>query len=464
MAFLETVRRTIQRHNLISNGEKLVVGVSGGADSLALMVALWHLRHTLDVKLHIATLDHGWRGEESAADAQFVVDQASALNVPITHHKLQLSNAHGNLEAASRRARYDFFAQVAHEVGAVTVAVAHHANDQAETVLMHILRGAGVRGLGGMGLKTPLPYHNELTLIRPLLAVTREDIEAYCHAENLHPRHDPTNNDLTFGRNQLRHDTLPNLKQINPNLSKSLVQLADVARTESDYIEQQTDAAIAQHATYTQNQWIYDSEAFRQHHPAIQRRIIAQLAARAAAGPTTDIGYEHIVSAQEVALRGTQGAIAQFTNGIQMQIQYDQLVFEHADNEAMPQLSINTQQRLVVQLDTPTQLLRGTLLLSENTPHFYQVTGTLYLPSSGTLSLRTRREGDRIAPPGMNGKTQKLSDWMINRKIPQQERDYVPLLLLNEDLAAVLHISSGTVTEGFIRPKAGWQRCNIAYK
>ena len=465
MPFLETLRRAIQRHQLISNGETVVIGVSGGADSLALMVALWHLRHTLDVNLHIATLDHGWRGDDSKADAQFVVDQATALNVPITRHKLQLPNTESNLEAASRQARYDFFAQVAHDAGARTVAVAHHADDQAETVLLHLLRGAGLTGLSGMTWKTPMPYHNEIALIRPLLSVTRAEIEAYCRAENLQPRHDPTNEDITFGRNRLRHETLPYLRQINPNITTALTQLADIASTEADYIAQQSATEIANHAFYNSaKQWTYPRDAFRQHHPAIQRRIVYELARRTAAAPTIDVGYEHIVAAQHIALHGAQGAVAQFVNGVQMRIQYEHMIFEQADNETIPQLSINTQQRVSVQIGSPSHLLRVTLIITQHLPTSYHLLGTLYLSDDADLWLRTRRPGDRISPPGMNGHTQKLSDWMINRKIPQHERDRIPLLIVNGDIAAVLHTELGTVTEPFARAETDTIVYKIAYK
>ncbi|MEL7236624.1 MAG: tRNA lysidine(34) synthetase TilS, partial [Chloroflexota bacterium] len=168
MPFLEKVRLSIQRHRLIKSGDGVLIGVSGGADSLVLMHVLHRLQRSFDCSAHVVTVDHGWRGAESAADAAFVVEQAERLGLPVTAGKLELSADDTGLEAVARRARYDYFAAVAATTDTDTVAVAHHADDQAETVLMHLLRGSGLRGLAGMGWVSHVPYHPKLRLIRPL--------------------------------------------------------------------------------------------------------------------------------------------------------------------------------------------------------------------------------------------------------------------------------------------------------
>ncbi len=448
---LESVRRTIQRGRLFPPKGTVIVAVSGGGDSLTLMYLLSRLRDSLGVTLHIATLDHGWRGEGSAADARFVLEQAATLGLPATARK---APPHAHTEAAARRTRYDFLATVAQQVGASHIATAHHADDQAETVLLRLLRGTGLAGLAAMRPSAHLPYHPHLTLVRPLLDVTRTQIDAYCTDNGLHPRHDPTNNDPSHLRNHVRRDLLPRLETVNPQIRRGLAHLAESAATETAYLQSQADALLFAHATHTPPRWILDRAAFRTWHPALQRRAVVILSRRLT--PDAEPGYTHVVAAVALALDGDPGAIAQFPGNIHMRVSYDTLVFEpEVTPPSHPVLHLTPGETYPVTLDTPLCLPNGTLTLtSENTPN---PLGYLYPPAE-PLALRTRQPGDRLAPPGMDGHTRKIKNWMIDRKIPAHHRNNIPLLVTGESVVAVLHTNTGTVCHPYHAPSTMRQR------
>ncbi|HEX2908979.1 MAG TPA: tRNA lysidine(34) synthetase TilS, partial [Phototrophicaceae bacterium] len=317
---LETVLHTLRQHDLIPAGTTLVVGVSGGADSLALLHLLHRLAPDLNCQLHAATFDHQLRGPASADDAQFVRQTAAAWGIPVTSGQgdvRERARRDGlSIEAAARAARYRFLAETARQVGAARVAVAHHADDQAETVLMHLIRGTGISGLSGMALQAPLPDAPDLLLIRPLLAVTRADIEAYCRDNDLHPRQDATNDDPTYLRNYLRQQTLPHLQTLNPQITRGLTQLADIAAVEDDYMQRQLQTMLHREAVIIDTENAPQPERIRLRreifadlHPALQRRLVAWGAGQIA-GSTQDIGYLHVVEAVALAGRGQLGAQA----------------------------------------------------------------------------------------------------------------------------------------------------------
>jgi tRNA(Ile)-lysidine synthase len=210
---LDLVRRYAERYALWSDGEVVVVGVSGGPDSLCLLHLLRRLAPESHLTLHVAHLNHGLRGAAGEADAQAVAERAADWALPCTIGRADVPalavESRTSLEEAAREARYAFLQAVARDRGARTIAVGHNADDQAETVLMHFLRGSGLAGLRGMLPRTAL---GERFLVRPLLDMPRSRIEAYCAASNLQPSRDLSNADTTIYRNRLRHELLPLLE------------------------------------------------------------------------------------------------------------------------------------------------------------------------------------------------------------------------------------------------------------
>lgn len=427
--------RTIDSCGLSDRRTPLVVGVSGGADSLALL----HLLRTLGfTALHAAALDHGLRGDAGAADAAYVRDLCAAWGIPVTVGQAHLDASAPGVEARARDARYAFLARVAREQGAAHVAVAHHADDQAETVLLHLLRGAGLRGLRGMALTAPLPGAPDLTLVRPLLDVARADLLAYCDAHGITPRHDATNADVSYLRNRLRHDLLPRMAAINPQVSRGLVRLSRHAARDDDYLEAERDRLTADAITRTPGAIRLPRDRFTGLHPALQHRHLYWAAA--ALKPGTEPGADLIAQAVALALAGRVGTRADLSAGLCLRVDYDAVVVEVADADPLadadrPLIAADAEIPVTVPGVTPIN------------PHWSLVIELaadgrdglrLTIPDGARVSLRTRRPGDRFAPRGLNGRHQTMKKWMIDHQVPQRLRAHVPLLIVDERIAAVL--------------------------
>ncbi len=420
----------IQQNQLIPDGARLVVGVSGGADSLALLHALHALAPAADWQLHVATLNHGLRGAVGAADADYVRTLATAWGLSVTVGQAEVLQA-GNIEAAARRARYDFFAAVAHQIGAAQVVVAHHADDQAETVLLRLLRGTGLRGLRGMALSAPLPFHPELRLIRPLLFTPRRQIEVYCHEHDLRPREDATNADTALLRNAVRHRLLPLLETLAPPIRHTLTRLAESAALEDDYLSSVVDRLLDSADCFnTPHSAAIRRKAFRALHPALQRRWLMRGVEQVASADSVD--YAHVRTAQHLALTGKQGALAQFVGGVHLRVDYDWLCIERAGQPPPAMLPPDTD----VPLPIPGEAWVGTFKICIR-PASPDAADALPIPAGAVVRLRTRRAGDRFAPQGMGGHTRKLSRWMVDQHIPLALRDGLPLLDVNGVVTAI---------------------------
>ncbi|HLV36997.1 MAG TPA: tRNA lysidine(34) synthetase TilS [Spirillospora sp.] len=447
MSLAELVCQTTLK--LIAPGDKLVIGVSGGADSLTLLRIL-HTSGQFD--LHVATLDHGLRGAAGAADVQFVMDTCAAWGIPVTAGKRTDLPKDAGVEEAARAARYDFLAETARQVGAAVVAVGHHADDQAETVLMRLIRGTGLQGLSGMAQRAPLPGHPDLTLIRPLLHITRREIEAYCSAHNLQPRHDITNTDTRLLRNRVRLELLPRLRQINPQIERALTRLAASAALDSDYIQQQLERAIAGRVSQDDQRVTLDLGTFRGLHPALQGRFVLW-AVQQIGGQ--DASHERITGAVGLAVSGTTGQQTPLPGGLRLRLDYETLHIEQADAPLplpdIPLLPPDTLIAVAVPGETPLPGSDWTLRASR-TPSDDAL--RLIVADGQAVHLRTRRPGDRFAPPGLEGHTRKIKEWMIDHRVPQAARARIPLLTIDGEIAAVMVGSKSVVSESFAAYKS----------
>lgn len=437
----ENVRQIIQKFHLIPHDERLIVGISGGADSLALLHLLHGLSFRMNFHIHAATLDHQLRGAESAADARFVIEWCAAHGIPITAGAADVralaTREKLSIEMAARRARYDFLAAVARQHGAKRIAVGHHADDQAETVLLHLLRGSGGRGLAGMALQALAPGHPDLLLIRPLLNTTRAEIETYCREHGLTAREDDSNADTRYLRNHVRHIVLPSLEQINARARQVLAQTAEIAAVEEDYWANEVERAAAQISQRSAGRVVIDRAAFRDLHPALARRLL--VAAARALVPAAELDYAHITAAVELGRHGGQGAIALLRGGLRLRVDYARLHVETVDAPDAPfngpLLDPGTSHLIPI----PGTAILGTWELQASLTPFPEAENMLRLaaPPDARFTLRTRRTGDRFAPLGMGGHTQSVSRWMSNRKIPRAVRDRLPLLCVDDRVAAI---------------------------
>jgi len=442
------VWRTIQRLELVRPVERLVLAVSGGPDSLALLHVMCALREHLGAWLCVATLDHMMR-PESAEDAAFVCRQAEALGLLCVREQRDVptyARTHRlSLEEAAREVRYRFLAEVAGAVNATAVATGHTADDQAETVLMHFLRGAGLSGLKGMLPRRPMdiavregpPPPVRPDLVRPLLFTPRSDILAYLERRGVTPRFDRSNLDTTFFRNRLRHELLPLLEQYQPNIRRLLARTAETLAVDWDYLQQQTEAAWQALAHCEADHVRFPRQAFLEYHPAIQRGLVRR-AVRRLRPLLRDVGWEHVVEAVRLAREGRTGTRATLPGHLFLFVDYDVIVIGEAlPTPPWPRLAPNT--RLSVPVPGEVRLENGWTLSTrlverdQLPPDALADTDVwralldaeaVHLP----LALRTRRRGDRFVPLGMTERV-KLSDFLTAQKVPAAVRDTLPLLV-----------------------------------
>ena len=439
---LRTVLRTIEHYKLFPANQTLIIGVSGGTDSLALLHIIVQLRVELDIQVHIATLNHGIRDQDSEADLEFVKQIAEQWRIPYTAAYAdipQLAEKEGiGIEDAARQARYQFLADVAQEQDSKYVAVAHHANDQAETILMHLIRGSGLKGLRGMGFSVPMPKHEHLTLIRPLLHISRIELEQYCIDNQLSPRHDATNDDINYQRNFIRHEIVPRLQVINPKVVTSLLRLGDIAEVEDDYLKSQLESVVMPHVRRELRRWTLNLDRFRTLHEALKRRYLLeafdQLSLSMVVLEVTQVN--RATSWVSQAQVGTEMDLGQ---GIRLRLGYTDIYMEYKSDP------IDTANYRLISKDTykelsaPSQMdLNGLQIqLSLNVPPNDEGVVFFALPRDLSIALRTRRDGERFHPLGMKGHSQKLKEWMINRKIPRQIRDQIPVISANDQIVAL---------------------------
>lgn len=444
---LEKLRATIQEHELFATGETVVVGVSGGPDSLALLHALKTLAPELGLKLQVAHLNHQLRGAASDADEQFVLATAREWGLPSASAQWDVSGfareSGLSIEEAARNLRYQFLLGVATQAKANTIAVAHNADDQVETILLHFLRGAGLSGLRGMGYKTGI--HSTVTgahvaLVRPLLDVPRAEIEAYCVENNLEPRQDASNQDTTILRNRLRHDVIPYLETINPNFREVVRHSGLSLSGDYDYIQQNVLGIFDRMTRASEGAFVFDRKWFRALPVNLQRGVLREAVARLKR--IKNVGFKHIESARVVAVDKDAGAEATLPQGLLLVVGYDDFtVGEQIPLPNAPLLLNGESVRLKV---GDEQLLPdsdwGVRVVQDNgqrtTDRWELVLDAEKL--TGPLVLRPRQPGERFSPLGMEGKHKSLHEFMIDEKIPRHLRDLVPILADDEKVLWVV--------------------------
>ncbi len=459
VSLLEQVKQTIARYHLLPQGEAVVVGVSGGPDSLCLLHVLRRLAGDHDLRLHVAHLNHRIRGAEADADAAFVAELAAAWELPCTvaardvpglarRHKLAL-------EEAARQARYTFLAGVAGQVGGRTVAVGHNADDQAETVLMHFLRGAGLAGLRGMLPRTLLADYRlldgqtgaALWLVRPLLETPRAEIEAYCAEHGLRPRFDRSNLDTTYFRNRLRHELIPYLETYRPNIRQVVRRTALVAADDYALLRDVLQDAW-QRVTRAADERaiVFDLAGWRALPLSLQRATLRQAVHRLRRN-LRNINFCHIQDAVTIAREKDTGAVATLPRGLQLTVGYETLTVAEAGESPLPHdWPVLLVERLpltipgLTPLPSPTGWRAEARLLTADelppdwaaNPDPWQAFLDADVVGEG-LALRQRRPGDRFQPQGMGGRSKSLSDFLINARVPAAWRDRLPLLARADD-------------------------------
>jgi tRNA(Ile)-lysidine synthase len=305
---IKKLKDTIKRRHLFIKGDKVVVGVSGGPDSVALLYALNSLKKELGLKLHIAHLDHMLR-RESNKDREFVQNLASRLKIPVTWAKVNVKALakKGSLEEIARDQRLGFLFKVAKEIKAKKIALAHNLDDQAETVLMRILRGTGLYGLSAILPKRKI---RGFEIIRPLIEIRRTEIETYLKKKKIKPRRDASNAQDIYFRNKIRNKLLPLLeKEYSLNIKELLTNLAESAAYDYDYLNK---TALSAHKRLGRK---INLARFLRLHPAV-RRLVLRLNIARIKGNTRRIGMQHIKELEDLILNRPVNSIVDLPAGV----------------------------------------------------------------------------------------------------------------------------------------------------
>jgi tRNA(Ile)-lysidine synthase len=463
---------TIKRYDMLRRGDRVLVAVSGGADSTALLAVLRSLAPEMGLELHVAHLDHGWRGRASAEDAEFVRRQAIRWGLPVTVGHVDPSvwslrdGRQSSREARARQLRTSFLVETARQIGAQKVALGHTRDDQAESMLLRLLRGSGARGLSGT-----FPVLDGV-FIRPLIEIRRRDILAYLRSRRLRYRVDSTNRDTKLTRNRVRRQLLPLLeKRFNPSVTDALAQTAELFRDEDDFLSRLADSEASKIATPRPGGILLAGGPLRRLPAAIQRRILRKTIADLR-GDLHRITLLHIEQSRRLLDQpGGRGAV-NLPDGVVVRKQGEDLVIlrraapsveaagEGADAArgaeiARGQADVASARTgagpcLEALCPVPGEVsltgfglrLRASVVPRDEAAIDLKSGGPerAYLDADllpGPLLIRPRRPGDRFVPLGAPG-SRKVKSFLIDRKVPVDERGRIPLVLSGDRIAWVV--------------------------
>ena len=446
------VKAALLRAGCASGGVKLVVAVSGGPDSMALMHLLTGLKEAERPELHVAHLNHDFRGEEAFVDAQFVADAAKDLGLPCTVEEddpeaYRRKSGVSSFEEAARELRYRFLARVAESQGAQAVAVGHTADDLAETVLMHVIRGSGLHGLRGMEEVSPWVSRSgdhQTTLFRPLLGTSKRETADYCLENGIAVRKDLGNDMPRFTRNRVRGELMPALAEYNPRIIESLNRLSETSTLVIDYLESQVDA-LWERCVKEQGGWlVMDSSALAQEHP-LAARLLLRRAYLELTGDPRRLYQSHLRDMANL-IEAPPGKSLRLPRGLYLHSSYGRLWMGKGAEVPCPFPEFHGETRIAlppldrdVTLDVSGwQLIMGWTDGNKESDNG-RFTADLNLESVGgeAITIRTRKPGDRFHPQGMEH-SRKLQDFFVDQKVPRAWRDRTPLVTTERGIAWVV--------------------------
>ncbi len=471
------VADALRRAGLSRSSSTLVVACSGGPDSTALLRCLHRLREDHGLTLFVAHLNHDFRGAEADHDAAFAQRLADGLGIPCSIDKrdpiaYQRANGVSSFEQAAREMRYGFLRDVAAQAEASTVALGHTADDQAETVLMHLLRGSGLQGLRGMSVLSPWPWPEPgPALFRPLLGLTKAEAAAYCRKLGQTFRQDSGNYMWRFSRNRVRLDLMPRLaRDYNPQVREALTRLSRAAWDEMDYITGQVDDLWPELSSSGAGTVALDAGVLTGIHPALQRHSLRR-AYSAVSGDPKGLNEAHIEAMLLLLRKGAGGRGLDLPRGIRASLQGGVLTVCRADEpRVLPgpggEHYITVPRSQAEGLELAVGDWRVSLAAVDSAEEReFAGTGRRVLATSlnsavlgDGVTVRNRRPGDRFQPSGMAG-TKKLQDFFIDAKVPREQRDAVPLVVCERGIAWVV----GYRVAEWAKPTAGVPAVRISF-
>ncbi len=424
---------------MLEPGDRVVVAVSGGPDSVTLLSVLVSLGEELNFSLHLAHLNHMFRAKEAREDALYVKELAKKFSLPITVRKRNvpafIKRKHLSPEEGARQVRYKFLQDVAEKAGANKIALGQTADDQAETVLMWMLRGSGLKGLAGIPAVRPL---ENCLIIRPLMEVNRSEIEDYLREEGLGVRVDASNLKPVYLRNKIRLKLLPLLaRDYNPNIKSVLSGMSQILEADDHYLTGIQERILQKVARVEGRRRVeINLVSLRKLHPSMQRRILRR-SIELVKGNLQGITLSHLEEVLNMLNRGRTGSQVHLPRNIVVKRIYQKILISQSRE---PKVRVKYSYQLPipgeVEIEELNLTLRSSLLNGRSIVQLRKSFSSkkAYFDLNDIeppLIIRNRRGGDRFQPLGMRGR-KKLKEFFIDEKIPREERERIPLLAQRE--------------------------------
>ncbi len=440
---LETARKTIGRYHLLDRGDRIVAGVSGGADSMVLLHLLCLIREEYDLSLIVAHVNHGLRPEESEKEAELVEKESSRLGLPFEYGRFDARGfslrAGFSLQDAARRLRYHFFGALLRKHRAQKIALGHHADDQVETILLRLLRGSGLRGMRGM-----LPIRDG-RVIRPLLEARREEIESFAAERKIPYLLDSSNLKKDYLRNRLRLDLIPRIeREYQPNLKELILKTSLLLREEDDCLEGVAGKAYEKMIREEKKGFSFRFSEFEAYPAPIQWRVVRRLLDRVYEEETgEDEAWISIRPFYEKLKHPASSFLLELPHGIRAEKRYDEVTLRRWGAGPVPPFEIELCCPGLTPIEEIGKQVKVEIEKNDarlGREDFVQAPAVAFLDYHRLrfpLKMRNFRPGDRFQPLGVRGE-QKLKEFFIDHKIPRFERAGIPLLVSGERIVWVV--------------------------
>lgn len=435
--FTKKVTRTIEEFNMLKRKDRVLVAVSGGPDSMALLNVLFELKDEYELTLFVAHLNHGLRGDESDRDEQFVKEYVEKMGLPVYIKKVssEVLKCKGvSLEERARQVRYEYFDELAEELNCQRIALGHTADDQAETILMRFLRGSGIKGLSGIP-----PVRKKGRIIRPLINVFRDEVIRYLEERKIPYMIDSTNKAQDFLRNRIRQKLIPLIeKEFNQGIKKTLLRLGDLFRVEDELIEEIVKS-LKGVAKISKGTATIDLEKFKKLNKGEKLRILRYVLRRLL-GDLRQIELIHLEEILEIVRSSKPNQFVYLPRGLLVVKEYNQLKILYNKNvlkrdEFNVPLKINGK----TLIGTSGFIIESKLIMKKSLKTLKTDSKTAlldYEKLDSSLYFRNYKHGDRFIPLGSLG-SKKLKDFFIDEKVPLTMRYRIPILVSGNQIVWV---------------------------
>lgn len=432
----EKVLSTINKYKLIEDGDKIVLGLSGGPDSVCLLHILYRLKEKLDIEVYAAHLNHQIRGIEAQKDALYITQLCENLGVTSFVKSIDVPKyckENGlSVEEGARKLRYEMFEEIKQKTKSNKIAIGHNLNDQAETILMRIMRGTGLQGLRG------IEYIRDNNIIRPILDIDRKEIEAYCEEYELNPRIDHTNLETIYTRNKIRLELIPYMKDnFNPNVIESIVRMSNSLKTDSDYIQEESELKFKEISNLQEDACEIDIQKYSKLHNAIKVRVLRK-GIKHILGDTNFVDQKHIEDIMQLEDNKKIDKMITLPRGIFAYRRKNTILLTNKEivNETiefcynLPSNGFIKVKELNLVLETQTMNIDRykSMKLDKKSKGFD------FGKVKGGIVVRSRNEGDKIK---LSAGSKKIKDLFIDLKIPREERCNVPIIVDEQGILCV---------------------------